>query len=352
MTELVRPLHDLAAADEPRFGGKSASLGELIRAGVNVPAGFAVSTDAFDTFMQVDALGARIAALLDGLDPSDYESLGRAAHRVATEMAATPVPDDVRAAIETSYDALAASAGETDVAVAVRSSARGEDSADATFAGQQETVLWVRGGDAVCDALRTCWTSLYSPPAIAYRRRLADRGAAAMGVTVQCMVDASVSGVMFTCSPLTGDPSIIAINASWGLGLAVVGGEVTPDDVVVSKVTGEVLRATTSDKLVEYVPDPSGRGAVRQAVPVERRQAPCLGDDELPALVELARSIDRYFGSRQDIEFAIARTGTYPSNLFALQARPVTTGARPQAVDAASAMSRVLGTFGVGRPEV
>ncbi len=205
--------------------------------------------------------------------------------------------------------------------VAVRSSAVGEDSAEATFAGQQETVLWVRGADAVCDAVRDCWASLYSPTAVAYRARLGARTRdPTMGVTVQAMVDASVAGVLFTCNPLSGDPSIVAINASWGLGVAVVGGEVTPDDYLVSKVTGEVVRERLGTKAVEYVRDPSGHGTVRLEVAPERRAARCLDEAAIAELVDVARAIERHFGAPQDIEWAIAAA----DGLFVLQSRPVT----------------------------
>ena len=176
-----------------------------------------------------------------------------------------PVPDAVRDEVAQRYAEL----GEPPVAV--RSSALGEDSQDATFAGQQETYLWVRGADHVCDAVRDCWVSLFSSPAIAYRARLGAGDEPAMGVAVQLMVDAEVSGVLFTCNPVSGDPSMVAVNASWGLGLAVVGGEVTPDDYLVSKVTREVVREHVHAKDIEYVPDAGGRGAVRVEVPEERR---------------------------------------------------------------------------------
>ena len=132
----------------------------------------------------------------------------------------------------------------------------------------------MRGADHVCDAVRDCWVSLYSPPAIAYRARLSDGEEPAMGVAVQQMVDAEVSGVLFTCNPVSGDPSMVAVNASWGLGLAVVGGEVTPDDFLVSKVTREVVREHIHSKDVQYVPDAGGRGAVRVDVPEARRAVP------------------------------------------------------------------------------
>ena len=220
------------------------------------------------------------------------------------------------------YDELAQTSGELAPPVAVRSSAIGEDSQDATFAGQQETYLWVREVDHVCDAIRDCWVSLYSAPAISYRARLGRAGEEpAMGVTVQLMVDAAVSGVMFTCNPVSGDPSMIAINASWGLGLAVVGGEVTPDDFLVSKVTQEIVREHINSKQVEYVPDAGGRGAVRVDVAAERQDVRCLDGEAITALVDVARRVEEHFKSHQDVEWALARNS---SELFVVQSRPVT----------------------------
>jgi len=240
------------------------------------------------------------------------------------------------------YAELAEEAGVADPPVAVRSSALGEDSHDATFAGQQESFLWIRGVEQLCDAVRDCWVSLYTPRAISYRAELGGQEEAAMGVTVQEMVDAEVSGVMFTCNPVSGDPSMVAVNASWGLGIAVVGGETTPDDFLVSKVTGEVVRQTVNSKEIEYVPDPAGRGAVRREVESERRERPCLDEQRLAALVEAAKRIEGHFGSHQDIEWAIARDGS----LLVLQSRPVTTlkPAAPKLSE--SAISLVMGTFG------
>ena len=184
------------------------------------------------------------------MEPGDLDAIGAVSHSISEAMHSAHIPEGVREAVSRGYAQLAETTGVPSPPVAVRSSAVGEDSEDATFAGQQETYLWVRGEEHVCDAVRDCWVSLYSAPAISYRARLGRpwAQAPAMGVTVQLMVDAEVSGVMFTCSPLTGDPSVVAINASWGLGLAVVGGEVTPDDFLVSKVTGEVLRGQVSHK--------------------------------------------------------------------------------------------------------
>jgi pyruvate,water dikinase len=353
VTELVRSLGDLRAADEQGFGGKSTSLGELISGGIPVPPGFAVSTAAFEAFLEVDGLGERVAERLAGLDADDVGGVHEAAEDVALAMRRTAVPAAVRDAVEPHYRALADATGKLQPPVAVRSSARGEDSADATFAGQQETYLWVRGLAGVCEAIRGCWISLYSPPAITYRAKMAAADETpAMGVTVQQMVDAAVSGVMFTCSPTTGDPSVVAVNASWGLGLGVVGGDVTPDEFTISKVTREVLRKTINAKELEYLPDPGGRGTHRVPVPGDRQTEPSLADDQLPALVDLGRRVEQHFGGRQDIEWAIARTGEFPENLYVVQSRPVTATAKAgsEAVadrKGADAMSLLLGTFGV-----
>ena len=291
----TRPLADLRAADAADFGGKSASLGELIAAGLQVPPGFALSCAATEAQL--------------GEVASAYQALG-------------------------------------EPPVAVRSSAIGEDSADTTFAGLQDTYLWVRGAERVCAAVRDCWASLDNSEAVSYRERMGVAGEPAMGVTVQAMVDAELSGVMFTCNPVNGDPSTVAVNASWGLGLAVVGGEVTPDEYRLSKVTGEVLRRALGPKDVEYRAAPDGPERVE--VPAERQAAACLGDDRLAELLELGRRVERHFGSPQDVEWAIDREG----ELFLLQSRPVTTArAKAGRSESRSAMDLVMDTFGARRGE-
>jgi pyruvate,water dikinase len=292
----TRGLDELRAQDADRFGGKSASLGELLSAGIPVPPGFAISTEAGEVL--TDILRHDIAMRYGGLGD--------------------------------------------DVPVAVRSSALGEDSAEATFAGLQDTYLWVRGIDAVCGAVEKCWASLYSTEAVAYRERFGVENPA-MGVTIQLMVDAAISGVMFTCNPVSGDRSMVAVNASWGLGLAVVGGEVTPDDFLVSKVTGEVVKQTINDKHIEYVQ--SADGAERVDVDGGRRTEPSLDQPKLAALVETGKRVEKHFGAPQDIEWAFDHHG----ELFILQSRPVTGLAKPEAPSAPTdAMSMIFNRFGAG----
>ena len=276
----TRPLEELRRSDAAEFGGKSASLGELLSAGLRVPPGFAISAKAFAKFIEETGLAGTIEAALARVYPGNVDTIDAASKTIGEAMRFAPLPDDLRAELVARYDALAAATGEEWPPVAVRSSALGEDSEEASHAGQQESFLWVCGPEQVCDAVRDCWVSLYTPHAISYRAALGGDAETAMGVAVQLMVDAEVSGVMFTCNPVSGDPSMVAVNASWGLGIAVVSGELTPDDYLVSKVTGEVVRRTVSEKGFEYVPDAAGRGTVRRrgaggttrrAVPGSRR---------------------------------------------------------------------------------
>ncbi len=344
-----RSLAELRSPDERSFGGKSAGLGELLSAGIPVPPGFALGISAYVEFMQAAALEAQTADALAGVPVDDVEAITAASQTIEAAIEAAAVPEAIEAEVAAQYDELARRTGVPEPPVAVRSSAVGEDSLDATFAGLQETYLWVRGAGSVCAAVRSCWASLYSAPAITYRAQLASPPRAAMGVTVQQMVDAVVSGVMFTCNPVSGDPSMVAIDASWGLGLAVVGGEVTPDEFLVSKVTGEVVRERISSKQVQYVAATDGRGTARVPVPEAQRDARCLDERQLAELVALGRRVQDHLGSHQDIEWAIARSPGQSERLFVVQSRPVTGMAATAHPSGApqSALSMVMSTFGV-----
>ena len=206
-------------------------------------------------------------------------------------------------------------------AVAVRSSATTEDSADASFAGLQDTYLWVRQAEAVMAKIRSCWASLYSPESLSYRRRLGiAESTVAMAVVVQTMVDARTAGVMFTRSPLTGDRSVVTIEGAWGLGSAVVGGEVTPDRWVVGKITGEISVRDISDKAIRHAQAAAG-GVEELAVEESRRREACLSDEELQSLRAVGRQVERHYGRPQDIEWAIDR---HTQQLMLLQSRPET----------------------------
>ena len=306
---IVAPFRSLGLDDVPRVGGKSAHLGDLTRAGFPVPPGFAVTTAAFEA-----VVASRAEELTAGIDPEDVEALEAKAAEARTVVEGLDVPDEIFAAIAAAYAELG-----DDEPVAVRSSAVAEDAADASFAGMQSTYLWLCGADEVLAGVRRCWASYFNAEALAYRAQ--HGGAAGMSVAVQAMVDARVAGVMFTLNPVSGDPSSIAIDASYGLGVTVVGGDVTPDSFLVSKVTREIVRTEIGTKEVECLRDPEGGGTLMRDVDKERRSRPCLAPEEVAQLAELGRGVERHYGRAQDVEWAIGRRGGRPS---LLQARPET----------------------------
>jgi pyruvate, water dikinase len=333
---LVLAFGAAGAGDRRVVGGKAASLAELVGAGFRVPAGCAVTTAAFELAMGAADPGGSIPAEVAALDAGDHARLAEVTAAIRARVVAAPLPGALRAAIAAGYRATSGGAGAAGGGggpVAVRSSATAEDSADASFAGLQETFLWVTGEGEVLDRVRHCWASLYSAESVAYRlRRGLPEDGMAMAVVVQRMVDARCSGVMFTRSPATGDRSVVAIEASWGLGSAVVSGEVTPDAWVVSKVTGEIVKRKVARKLCLHRPDPEGQGVVGDEVPERLRDLPCLSDSEVLALAELGRRVERHYGSPQDIEWAIERDAGPGDPPFLLQSRPETVwSGRPAA---------------------
>lgn len=299
---LVCPLRSVGAADRAVAGGKGASLGELHRAGLPVPPGFVVTVPAFRRAVAGADPGGTIETDIAGLPAVGPAAIERATAAIRARIIAAPLPGDVAAAVTAAYAALGA-----DVPVAVRSSAVGEDAAEASFAGLQDTYLWVSGAAGVLEHVRRCWASLYNTEAVSYRlRQHMPEHDVAMAVVVQQMVDPRSAGVMFTCSPTTGDRSVVAIEGSWGLGSVLVGGEVTPDSFVVSKVTGEIVRRTVSEKVRLHRVAPGGSGTTTADVAAELRSRPCLTDDEIRALARLGARVEQHYGTPQDIEWAIA----------------------------------------------
>ncbi len=356
--DLVRRIDDVGIGDRPVVGGKGASLGELCRAGFPVPPGFMVTVQAFEHAMRaIDPSGA-IRLEIQGLQAGDSAAVGRATAQIRDRIAAAPLPADVQQAILASYERLGA--GKRNVPVAVRSSATGEDSSAASFAGLQDTYLWVRGSSAVLDYVPKCWASLYNAEAVSYRLRQGIAGQAiAMGVLIQRMVDPRAAGVMFTCSPTTGDRSVVAIEGSWGLGSVLVGGEVTPDSFVVSKVTGEIVRRAVGRKLRLHRLDEAGSGTTADDVPEQLRDQPCLDDDQIRALARVAQRVERHYGTPQDIEWALTDPAGDGDGIVLLQSRPETVWARRAAtslaVPKARAVDHVFEQLGrvvpVARPE-
>ncbi|MGH3408857.1 MAG: PEP/pyruvate-binding domain-containing protein [Streptosporangiaceae bacterium] len=335
---LTRRLAEVSLADVASAGGKAASLGSLSQAGIAVPRGFVVLAPAFRSFVAAVDPSGSLARSVSSVPAADVSAIGRAAAGVREVLVAASLPEEVTAAIVAEYQSLGAS---SEVAVAVRSSATMEDSSEASFAGLQDTYLGVRGVSAVLDRVRACWASLYNDESVAYRRRmgLAEDGLA-MGVIIQRMISPRAAGVMFTRSPVTGDRSVVAIEGTWGLGSALVAGDVTPDAFTVSKVTGEITGRRLGAKLRLHSFLPNGSGITVQAMPPAQRHSPCISDDEARALASVGRQVEEHYGIPQDIEWALlgddlchsALHGEPADRIVLLQSRPETVwAARSQA---------------------
>jgi pyruvate,water dikinase len=339
---------EIGLGDREQVGGKGGSLGELQRAGLAVPPGYVVTTPAFERFLASLERQAPVRAAVAALNGDDLEAITACSRALRRRMEDSELPAEVLEELSAAHARLVRDHPEQPVAV--RSSATTEDAADASFAGLQDTYLWVRGAAQMPERVRSCWASLYSVPSISYRLKHGfPEQRVAMAVVVQNMVDAGTAGVMFTRSPTTGDRSVVTIEAAWGLGSAVVGGEVTPDRWVLGKITAEISVREISDKLIQHVPAASG-GVEAVAVSEERRRAPCLTDTQLQQLGTLARQVERHYGCAQDIEWAIDR---HSGAILLLQSRPETVwsarDAAPIAKREEDPLMHVMSIFGTRR---
>lgn len=311
----------------PWVGGKNASLGEMSGAGLPVPPGFAVTTDAFTAHLAESALAREVKELLSEADPADPGALEPISAAVRARVEAWPLAAEAAGVVAAAYDRLCNRCGVDELPVAVRSSATCEDAPDASFAGEHDSFLWVRGAADVARHLVRCWSSLWTARAISYR---AGTGYAdtmvAMSVGVQKMVRPTASGVAFTLNPINGDRSQVAIDASWGLGEPVVSGEVTPDNYLVDKVLFEITSRTVSNKTVELRVE--GDRVERVELSGERATGPCLTDPEIKAVARLARQAERLYGCPQDVEWALDSEVPSPDNVVLLQSRPETVWSR------------------------
>ncbi len=313
-----------------KVGGKNASLGTMIAAGLPVPPGFAVTTDAYHTLRSHTAMRAEVNQLLGQVQFSDPVGMRDISTHIRKLIEETPIDPEIERSIRASYLALSERCGLEDVPVAVRSSATAEDLPDASFAGQQDTYLWITGADAVVDHVRRCWSSIFTDRAIAYRHQMDhDHEVISMSVGVQKMVDPKAAGVAFTLNPMNGDRTQVAIDASWGLGEAVVSGEVTPDNYLVDKVLREIVGRIISPKAIEYRLN-GDRQVEKLDVEAERQCIQCLSDDEIKAVAAMARRAERHYGYPQDVEWALDRHLPDGENVILLQARPETVWSRKE----------------------
>ncbi|MGC8837592.1 MAG: PEP/pyruvate-binding domain-containing protein [Anaerolineae bacterium] len=305
---------EVCRTDTPVAGGKGANLGDMAQAGLPVPPGFVICAPAYRRVVECCGLEREIAAVLSTLDRNDTRQLQEAERRIRSLFVDLPIDEALQAEILEKYRALG-----TDVRVAVRSSATAEDLAGASFAGQQETILNVVGEEALLDAIRRCWSSLYTSQAIFYRRERGFQDArVSMAVVVQKMVNSEKSGVTFTVDPVLRNHYEMVIEAVWGQGEGIVSGALTPDHYKVDRETYEVVYEYVARKEFMFVQDGRG-GIVRAAVPPEKVSARVLTDDEIRRLVDLGNRVEAHFGSPQDIEWGIEE-----GEVYLLQSRPIT----------------------------
>jgi pyruvate, water dikinase len=338
----------IGLGDRQQVGGKGGSLGELTRAGIEVPPGYVVRTAAFEQFLAALERAGPVRAAVAGLSAEDLGAITACSRALRRRIEDAELPGEVLEDLSAAHERLVGASAEQ--RVAVRSSATCEDAADASFAGLQDTYLWVMGLAEAARRVRSCWASLYSVESISYRLKHGfPEERIAMAVVVQIMVDAAAAGVMFTRSPTTGDRSVVTIEGAWGAGSAVVGGEVTPDRWVLGKITGEIAVREISDKQIQHVAADGG-GVAAVAVSEERRRAPCLSDGELEQLRSLARRVERHYGCAQDIEWAIDRRS---GAILLLQSRPETVWSAREAAPVAKPQQdpslHVMSVFGKRR---
>ncbi len=339
MSDYVLWFEDLGMNDVARVGGKNASLGEMIRnladAGVRVPRGFATTAAVYRDYLRESGLDRRIDEALGELDIEDTEALARAGQRVRQWILDTPLPEALQAAIREAFERLQTEEGR-EIAVAVRSSATAEDLPEASFAGQQETVLNVRGADEVLSAVREVFASLFTDRAIAYRVHHGfDHRDVALSAGIQRMVhsDLAASGVVFTLDTESGFPRVVFITAAYGLGETVVQGSVNPDEFYVYKPALQagaraLLRRNLGEKAIKlvYDDDPKAERPVKEVeVEEPERRRFCISEDEAQALAGQAVAIEAHYGRPMDIEWA--KDGE-SGELYIVQARPETVKSR------------------------
>ncbi len=304
---------ELSSADVAVVGGKGANLGELTRAGFPVPRGFVITADAYLDAMDHGGVRAELVEVAHAIDVDTADSLATGAHRLQDLVGKAGMPDRLRAEIATAYAALG------DGRVAVRSSATSEDTADASFAGMNRTFTNVEGADDVVAHVVECWASLYAERVVAYRRARGFDDEPAIAVVVQEMVDSERSGVMFTVDPATGQRTQLVIEAAFGLGEVVVGGQVEPDTYRVEKDDFHLVDVRVGRQTFAIVADPA-HGDRRVELPATEGARRVLSDDEVAALARIGVAIEQHYGAPQDVEWALAK-----GSLFIVQSRPITT---------------------------
>ncbi|AXI25408.1 phosphoenolpyruvate synthase [Methanofervidicoccus sp. A16] len=318
--KLIAWLDEISNKDVDIAGGKGASLGEMWNAGFPVPPAFVVTAEAYRYFIRETKLDKKIREILKDIDVNDPEELNRKSEEIRRLILDANMPKDLEIIIIESYNRLCEESGGEEVFVAVRSSATAEDLPDASFAGQQETYLNIKGAKNVVKSVQKCFASLFTPRAIFYREQKGfDHLDVALAVVVQKMVNSEKAGVLFTVNPINQNYEEMVIEGAWGLGEGVVSGVVTPDTYIIDKKTLTPKSVSVARKEVMFIRDEKGE-TKKVEVPEDLKEKRVLSDEELRKLAEMGLSIEKHYGRPMDIEWAIEK-----GNIYMLQARPVTT---------------------------
>ncbi len=329
----VRFFREIHKDDVKIAGGKGANLGEMYNAGFPVPPGFVVTANAYKDFIEKTGIINEMKEVLSKINYDDYDSIKKASREIQALILSEEMPFEIKAEIRSAYESmykisydLPKKASEyinairTPPFVAVRSSATAEDLPNASFAGQQATYLNVKGEDDLITAVQKCWASLFTTRAIFYRyKNNFDHFKVLIAVVVQKMVNSEASGVAFTVDPVSEDPNLMVIEAAFGLGEAVVGGEVTPDHYVVDKRTFEIVEKKIAHKDFMIIRDPAGKNK-KVTLDEDMAKKQVLSDDKIIELAKIIKRIEDHYGKPQDIEWA--KEGM---KLYIVQSRPITT---------------------------
>ena len=323
----IKEFNQIGKEDIPIVGGKGANLGELTQKGLDVPPGFCITADAYTYFIDKAQLSDKIRQLVENTDREDSIELQRVSAEIKDLINSAEIPEDLEKEIVWAYEKFSKEIGIDNPEVAIRSSATAEDLPEASFAGQQDTYLHISGIEELLKHVKKCWASLWTARAIFYREEQGfDHFEVSLSVVVQKMVNSEKSGVMFTANPVNNASDEIMINASWGLGEAVVSGAVTPDEYIVDKGTKKIKEMHIAEKTLMVVKKDEGVGTVEVEVEdylgYESVNRKCLSDDEILELVDYGIKIEELYMSHQDIEWGFDKD---TKKLYILQSRPITT---------------------------